>query len=536
MSSPEIDELFGKVCDGLAGEGDLRELHRRLRAEPETLDAWVRFVDLHAALAATDVLGLGGPAALPSKAQPSESIRVLPAPIESAPIIARTDAGCAPSPGESPWTRRRWLAMAASIGVAATGAALWARWGGRGLAFARVIQNAGALLTREGKAISTGAILPAGRLVLTQGSLGLRYGRGVDLVIEAPAEFECRHADLFVLYSGRIAAHVPPSAVGFAVESAHGRVVDRGTRFALEASADAPTEVHVFEGKVDAHSRNGAAAGRTLVTGQAATLTHALTDRALRDGAFVQPEELPAVVAALRAGQQKRWLRWRDQIQADPALILFSELDPRRLAHGDAARRMQIVGARAVQGRWPGKQCLDFAEQNDAVTLDVGGEQAWPQVTLAAWVRLDRLGAPYQSLYHTDGWHAGRPGQMHWMITKATTMRLALRDNNLPGEKPNGAVWADSRAPVLPERGRWVHLAAVYNAVAHAIRFYLNGEFDSEVAQETAHPALLGPAQIGNWDRQDRRLSGRVDEFMILGRALSDAEVQAIHAAGNPYA
>jgi hypothetical protein len=372
--------------------------------------------------------------------------------------------------------------------------------------------------------------------MLSQGSLGLRYGRGVELVIEAPAEFECRHADLLVLHSGRIAAHVPPAAVGFTVESSHGRVVDRGTRFALEASADAPTAVHVFEGKVDAHARNGGSTGRTLVTGQAAVLTHALSDRALRDGAFVQPEELPAVVAALRAGQQQRWLQWRDRIQNDPALVLFSELDPRRLAHGDAARRMQIVGARAVQGRWPGKPCLDFAEQNDAVKLDVGGEQPWPELTLAAWVRLDRLGAPYQSLYHTDGWQGGRSGQVHWMITKNTTMRLALRDNNVPGAAANAAIWPDSHTPVLPERGRWVHLAVVYHSAAHTVRFYLNGAFDNEVAQETAHPAVLGPAQIGNWDRQDRRLSGRVDELTILSRALSDPDVQAIHDAGNPYA
>ena len=65
--------------------------------------------------------------------------------------------------------------------------------------------------------------------------------------------------------------------------------------------------------------------------------------------------------------------------------------------------------------------------------------------------------------------------------------------------------------------------------------FYLNGRFDKETHQETAHPARLGPAQIGNWDRQDRKLSGRVDELLLLGRAMSDAEVHALYEAGNPY-
>ena len=41
--------------------------------------------------------------------------------------------------------------------------------------------------------------------------------------------------------------------------------------------------------------------------------------------------------------------------------------------------------------------------------------------------------------------------------------------------------------------------------------------------------------QIGNWNRIDRKLSGRIDELLILGRAMSDAEVSALFEAGNPY-
>jgi hypothetical protein len=88
---------------------------------------------------------------------------------------------------------------------------------------------------------------------------------------------------------------------------------------------------------------------------------------------------------------------------------------------------------------------------------------------------------------------------------------------------------------VLPEQGRWVHLAAVYDAPAKTVRFHLNGRLDREVRLDVAHPARLGPAQIGNWNRNDRRLSGRVDELVLLGRAMSDAEVRALHAAGSPY-
>jgi hypothetical protein len=63
----------------------------------------------------------------------------------------------------------------------------------------------------------------------------------------------------------------------------------------------------------------------------------------------------------------------------------------------------------------------------------------------------------------------------------------------------------------------------------------MNGQFDRETRQEVAYPARLGAAQIGNWNRNDRTLSGRMDEFLLLGRALSDVEVRELYQSGTPY-
>jgi hypothetical protein len=88
---------------------------------------------------------------------------------------------------------------------------------------------------------------------------------------------------------------------------------------------------------------------------------------------------------------------------------------------------------------------------------------------------------------------------------------------------------------VLGEEGRWIHLAAVYDSEAKTARFYVDGVFDSETHLAVAPPARLGAARIGNWNMNDRRLSGRIDEFFIIRRALGDDEIRAIHASGNPY-
>jgi hypothetical protein len=51
------DLLFARICDGRASAAELAEFHRRLQAEPTTLDAWLRYAELHADLAAGPALG-----------------------------------------------------------------------------------------------------------------------------------------------------------------------------------------------------------------------------------------------------------------------------------------------------------------------------------------------------------------------------------------------------------------------------------------------------------------------------------------------
>lgn len=509
MNPHDFESLLSRVCDGSATPEEIRRLHESIRSDDALLDAYLQYVDLHASLATTDIL-----AALPDRSLSQAS--------PSAPV----------------WSRRQWLVAGALSTAAAVIASLtWSRRSTGG-ALAMITQNAGALLTRNDRSIPVGASLPAGRLRLAQGSLGVAYGAGVELVIEAPAEFECRQADLLVLHAGRLAAHVAPAGAGFTVETSNGRAVDLGTRFAIDAEPNTPAEVHVFEGKVEASARKQSAAVRTLGAGEAAELAPGVANCSLRNAAFVQPEELPDVIAALKSGQPERWRQWRERTASDASTILYASLEPDRLAHGVNGDRLIRQGARAVSGRWPGKQCLEFLQKGDAVRLDVGGEKAWPQVTLMAWVRLDRMGEPYQSLYHTDGWSSGKAGQIHWMITDKGAMRLAIRDNSRVGHSKDAkSGWPDSDSlpGILPERGRWVHLAATYDSTAGRVRFYFDGGPAGEVVQELAYPALLGPARVGNWDMTDRKLSGRVDEFVMIGRALSEAEIRNAYNAGAPY-
>ena len=410
----------------------------------------------------------------------------------------------------------RWVPLAACIALLLVGAWYWRA----NLAFATVMEAAGV------ESLAAGTRLQDEPHVISVGSVELVTARGAQVIIEAPAEFRFESAQRLRMIRGRLAADVPPSAKGFTVITPTGEAIDLGTRFGVDVPASGPSEIHVFHGEVISRAVD-ASQRKSLLTGDAVTLDRgAGTTRELRSAAFIQGAEFEELSAGLAAGQRSRAESVLQLLRSDPDLIVLLDFESAEELPGTY---------RTVQGRWPGSHAPEFIHVGDHLKLAEGGERAWAQLTLAAWVRLDRLGAPYQSLLHTDGWDEDNLGQVHWMVTREMTMRLALRGNTMPAGSTELGSYPNSRLSVLPEQGRWVHLATVYDAQARTVRFYLNGEFDNEVRQEVAYPAKLGAAQIGNWNRHDRRLSGRVDELVILGRALDDTEIQNLFAAGNPY-
>ncbi len=437
--------------------------------------------------------------------------------------ITATAAGWTKDAGHSPRKMlafpkaARWLAAVAACAALLAGGAWW--WQTQQV-FATVVKDAGV------EELSVGVKLRSQRYTLKAGTVELLTDRGARVVIEAPAEFRFESAQRLHMRRGRLSADVPPAAKGFTVVTPSGDAVDLGTQFGVDVPEKGAAEIHVFKGEVIAKA-TGAGKGKSLRGGDAVTMSQGASDaRELRSTAFIQLDELPGLAAGLAAGQRGRSETALANLRRDPALIALLDFES-----GE-----KLPGAfRTVQGRWPGSRAPEFVDVGDHLKLNAGGDRDWPQLTLAVWVRLDRLGAPFQSLLHTDGWNENNPGQVHWMVTKATTMRLALIGNTLAPGSEEFSGYPNSRTPVLPEQGRWVHLACVYDCAKRTARLYLNGRLDKESHQAIAHPARLGAAQIGNWDTQDRKLSGRVDELLLLGRAMSDDEVRALFEAGNPY-
>ncbi|MDB4614779.1 iron dicitrate transport regulator FecR, partial [bacterium] len=78
-----------------------------------------------------------------------------------------------------------------------------------------------------------GETLPPGKLKWDAGLLQLEFYCGATVVAEGPASLEILDDSRVVCHSGRIRAHVPEPARGFAVLAPTVELVDLGTEFGI---------------------------------------------------------------------------------------------------------------------------------------------------------------------------------------------------------------------------------------------------------------------------------------------------------------
>src|SRR5262249_12557744 len=125
------------------------------------------------------------------------------------------------------------------------------------------------------------------------------------------------------------------------------------------------------------------------------------------------------------------WARASAELRKDPSVLIYYPFEREqtwsRTLRDQARRRKQpqdgvIVGCRWGDGRWPGKQALEFRRVSDRVRFHVPGDLE--SMTLAAWVRVDALPHRFNSLMMTDDWDHGAP---HWHISNAGKIALGVQ-------------------------------------------------------------------------------------------------------------
>lgn len=122
------------------------------------------------------------------------------------------------------------------------------------------------LIESTGDLVYAGAPLRTGWIKVPEGTAEIAFDSGAMVRVVGPARFRLDSKMNGALSSGRLAADVPPNAVGFTIGVGDLRVVDLGTKFGIEISADGEPGVHVFDGSVRLDGRGG---GKVVNAGSA---------------------------------------------------------------------------------------------------------------------------------------------------------------------------------------------------------------------------------------------------------------------------
>ena len=400
-----------------------------------------------------------------------------------------------------------------------------------------------------------GDSLQPGQFKLLSGAVQIDFFSGATMLIDEAADVNLISSWEAECAKGKVTMHVPPPAIGFRLSLPGMKVVDLGTEFAVEVDG-AESSLHVFNGEVEAH-----VPGSEMQIIREGNSLKKATDLPVVTGVS-QPADFPSVEEFERRKDeyyQRKTIRWRaamNEVRSDERIIGCYQfrrwkdekwdrlvnnfaIPKRSYSHGSA------VGARWVDGRWPGKPALEFKSPGDRVRVNLKKEK-YDGLTMAAWIRVDGLDRKYNALLLSDGYEDGEP---HWQIDQTGRLMFSISyDGVAPpgGTRPTGVRQSQafySRPLFGTSDRRWHHVAVTFDAVTGEAVQYFDGK---EVSREGSdhhregRKVTFGACEIGNWGLPlegvpfpIRNLNGRIDEFLIYQKPLSSDELAALYAIGS---
>ena len=395
---------------------------------------------------------------------------------------------------------------------------------------------------RVGDLISTGAI------ELDAGIAEFVFLNGAVLVLEGPTRLELLTQSHCLLHSGKLRCFVPDSATGFKIQTRRSQYVDQGTEFALSVDASSE-ELHVFDGKVDVRPSVGTV--DASVVGEGSGLRHHEGELGRWTPIQSEPDQFAdsgSIRDRKRQQEQDQHLRWREHLRElasrDDVVALFDfEPEPRMpqvlrnlVPSGEHG---SIVGGQWTSGRWLGKKSIDFKRPNDRIRISKIGE--FQNLTMSVWLRLDGFDREFHSILLTDRFE---DGEIHWQIKSTGNIDVGIKQH--PEKRQRIVV--TPRLLGYEDLGCWRHLVVVVDQSSNRVANFIDGDLVLEAAfwESGSNPPRdpitlrLGACELGNWSpRRDydnwllRGFNGRMDEFVVFNRALSDDEVRSLFDAGS---
>ncbi len=244
-------ESLDRVLDGSASDAEREHFGQLLETRPELTTELVEQLRIHSLLQwKSDQLNL-------------------PASRWSAPrASSRTSLRRSLFSSASGW---RW--GIAAVVLVACGAGLWLFSSvsrSSHFSIAELVQDRDAQWDEASSSQIRGKTVYPGQLNLISGASSLQMRNGATVSLVGPVSMRIDSEMKVFLSRGKVMAEVPHTIKGFTIETVAAAVVDRGTRFQVDANKDGGIEVAVFDGAVDVQPPSGGSAIKTCLRQQEA--------------------------------------------------------------------------------------------------------------------------------------------------------------------------------------------------------------------------------------------------------------------------
>lgn len=385
------------------------------------------------------------------------------------------------------------------------------------------------------------------RLKFSTGQIEVQTNRGVTINLEGPADLEIISGMEVVCRKGRLRVDVPPPAIGFVVRTPQFDLVDKGTTFAMDVNGNKKSEVLVIKGKVEIVPGAKGTQRLELLEGDAIGISDGVVSNASsKEASFPSSNRLQSIIRQSNSLEFNSWRRKRASLSSAADCIAYFDFQRdadsnnlvNRSLHADSSGTATIVGAKWAEGRWPGKQALEFRNPFDRVLFSL--PEKHKSITCLASVRLDSLEyqavallAPFEAENHSFRWNIvpspDMYGKGHLQIQRFMNDQWR-------------SITKASQSPFLQRSrlGTWGQVAFVYDAEDRIYKEYVNGRLLcqrnlSQASSRAIAELQFGQMQIGNQPESSSsstaglgHLVGRIDELAIFRRALSTDEVRVL--------
>jgi prepilin-type N-terminal cleavage/methylation domain-containing protein len=262
---------------------------------------------------------------------------------------------------------------------------------------------------------------------------------------------------------------------------------------------------------------------------------------------------LPSLIKAKEKAKYVRWFAFNNQWNSDPSTIInynfentdfkvnykgaylpavynsTTDSDGNNFMQGDYHGILRSGAEWKKGGRWNMKNSIQFNGRNSYVeipgTSSIDFNTAKDDFTIETWVNLDNLNGAAQTFFSKCEWYS------------ISQYDAYLTGNRFEVDVGSGtAAWLSPR----PEANKWFNF--VLTSEAGKFQLYVNGQAmtgkttdgtNPVAVERTSYPFILGAASItGN--TRNYFFQGKMDELMVIKRALTPSEVKGIYEMGAP--